>query len=74
MSGRWPCFVIGADRGSIRYRSRRPDDQELRERPRALAYAHRRASYRRLHVLLGREGHVVNHKKTQRLYREDGHA
>ncbi len=72
MSERRACFVIGADRTSVRYRSRRPDDTELRERLRALAGERRRFGYRRLHVLLRREGRVVNRKKTQRLYREEG--
>ena len=72
MSERRACTVIGADRTSIRYRSRRPDDRDLRERLRALASERRRFGYRRLHVLLRREGHVVNRKKTQRLYREEG--
>jgi putative transposase len=72
MSGRRACSVIGADLTSVRYRSRRPDDAPLHERLRALASERRRFSYRRLHVLLRREGHVVNRKKTQRLYREEG--
>lgn len=72
MSERRACAVIGADRTSIRYRSRCPDDHDLRERLRALASERRRFGYRRLHVLLRREGHVVNRKKTQRLYREEG--
>ena len=72
MSERRACSVIGADRTSIRYRSRRPDDHDLRERLRMLASERRRFGYRRLHVLLRREGHVVNRKKTQRLYREEG--
>ncbi len=71
MSERRACAVIGADRTSIRYRSRRPDDRDLRERLRALASEQRRFGFRRLHVLLRREGHVVNRKKTQRLYREE---
>lgn len=72
MSERRACAVIGADRTSIRYRSRRSDDHDLCERLRALASERRRFGYRRLHVLLIREGHVVNRKKTQRLYREEG--
>ena len=72
MSERRACSVIGTDRSTIRYRSRRPDDAELRERLRALAGERRRFGYRRLHVLLRREGHVVNRKKIQRLYREEG--
>ncbi len=72
MSERRACSVIGTDRSTIRYRSRRPDDAELRERLRALAGERRRFGYRRLHVLLRREGHVVNRKKIQRLYLEEG--
>jgi len=72
MSERRACSVIGADRTSVRYRSRRPDDAGLRERMRVLAGERRRFGYRRLHVLLRREGLVMNRKKTQRLYREEG--
>ena len=55
----------------MRYRSHRPDDGELRERMKALAHERRRFGYRRLHVLLRREGFVVNHKRLFRLYREE---
>ena len=72
MSERRACSAIEADRTSVRYRSRRPDDAELRERLTVLAGERRRFGYRRLHVLLRREGYVVNRKKTQRLYREEG--
>lgn len=56
----------------VRYRSRRPTDDVLRQRLRELAGEQRRFGYRRLHVLLRYEGHHLNHKKTQRLYREEG--
>ena len=72
MSQRRACSVTGADRSMVRYQRRRPDDAELRERLRALAAERRRFGYRRLHVLLRREGHAINRKKTQRLYREEG--
>lgn len=62
---------MGCDRTSIRYRPTRPDDAVLRERLKALAQERRRFGYRRLHVLLRREGHVVNRKRLQRLYREE---
>ena len=68
MSERRACRVIGGDRTSIRYRGERPDDGVLRERLKALAQERRRFGYRRLHVLLRREGHAVNKK---RLYREE---
>jgi putative transposase len=59
------------DRTSVRYQATRPDDGVLRERLRALAQERRRFGYRRLHVLLKREGHAVNKKRVQRLYREE---
>ena len=62
---------MGCDRASIRYRPKRPDDADLRERLKALTQERRRFGYRRLHVLLRREGHVVNRKRIQRLYREE---
>jgi len=51
---------------------RRSGDQELRERLRQLAGERRRFGYRRLHVMLMREGQVVNHKHVYRVYREEG--
>jgi putative transposase len=63
--------MISCVRMTVRYRSRRPADSELRERLRALAHARRRFGYRRLHVLLRREGFMVNHKRLFRIYREE---
>jgi putative transposase len=71
MSQRRACRVIGIDRTSVRYQATRPDDGALRERLKALAQERRRFGYRRLHVLLLREGHAVNRKRVQRLYREE---
>ncbi len=72
VSERRACLIVGADRSTVRYRSRRPDDANLRLRLRELAAERRRFGYRRLHVLLRREGETLNRKKTQRLYREEG--
>jgi len=63
VSERRACAALGADRTSVRYRSRRPDDAAARARLRELASVRRRFGYRRLHVLLKREGIVMNHKK-----------
>jgi putative transposase len=71
MSERRACKAIGCCRMSVRYDATRPDDSELRARMKAMAHERRRFGYRRLHVLLRREGHVVNHKKLFRLYREE---
>ena len=74
MSERRACRVIGADRGSVRYRSTRDDDSRLRAKLRELANQRRRFGYRRLHILLRREGAMINRKKTQRIYQEGGLA
>jgi len=71
MSERRACRVIGCDRMTVRYRSRRPDDPRLRERLRALARERRRFGYRRLLIFLRREGFLVNHKRLLRIYREE---
>ena len=71
MSERRACRVLGVDRTSVRYQASKAPDTELRERLRALAQERRRFGYRRLHVLLRREGHAVNRKRVQRLYREE---
>lgn len=71
VSQRRACQVIEADRTSVRYRSVRPDDAGLRARLRELAAVRRRFGYRRLLLLLRREGVLVNHKKLRRLYREE---
>lgn len=70
MSQRRACEVIGCCRMTVRYSSVR-NDEALRERLRALAHERRRFGYRRLHVLLKREGFSVNHKRVFRLYREE---
>jgi len=74
MSERWACRVIEADRKSVRYRSSRDDDVELREKLRELANQRRRFGYRRLHILLRREGVMINCQKSQRFCQEDGLA
>jgi len=71
MSERRACKAIARDRMTMRYRSRRPDDRVLRERLRALARERRRFGYRRLLILLRREGFGVNHKRLFRIYREE---
>lgn len=71
MSERRACSVVGCDRMTVRYRSRRPDDPVLRARLVALAKERRRFGYRRLLIFLRREGFVVNHKRLFRLYREE---
>src|SRR5438105_2701567 len=71
MSERRECKAIGCCRMTMRYQTTRADDAGLRQRMRTIAQERRRFGYRRLHVLLKREGYVINHKKLFRLYREE---
>ena len=72
MSERRACTLIGADRTMVRYRSCRPLDVALRGRLRALANERRRFGYRRLFILLRREGEPSGRNRIYRLYREEG--
>ena len=66
------CGLVGISRSLYGYRSRRPACLGLRERICELAGEKRRYGYRRIHVLLRREGWQINRKRTYRLYREAG--
>ena len=70
-SERPACRVLDVDRTGVRYQATRPDNGALRDRLKALARERRRFGYRRLHVMLRREGHAVNKKRVQRIYREE---
>ncbi len=61
----------GQEPKTYRYASKRPPDDVLRQRLKELALERRRFGYRRLHILLRREGIMLNHKKLYRLYREE---
>jgi putative transposase len=71
ISERRACKAIGYCRMTIRYQTSRADDAVLRQRMGVIAQERRRFGYRRLHVLLKREGYLINHKKVFRLYREE---
>ena len=68
------CGVVSISRSLYRYRSRRPDWAALRARIGEIAAVKRRYGYRRVHVVLRREGWTTNRKLTYRLYREAGLA
>jgi len=61
-----------AVRSTLYYKSRRADQAVLRKRIREIAQTRVRYGYKRIHVLLQREGWRVNHKRVHRLYREEG--
>lgn len=72
VSERRACSAIGMNRSSYRYQSTAKDQSALKIRIRDIAAARVRYGYRRVHVLLGREGWKVNHKRVYRLYRLEG--
>lgn len=72
VSERRVCQVLSLSRASCRYRSRMDEQAALRIKLKDLAYARASYGYRRLHVLLRREGWQVNHKRVYRLYKLEG--
>ena len=71
VSQRRACSVLGVDRSSVRYHSVRPDDANLRKAMKDVADERRRFGYRRVHVMLERQGWHVNQKKIRRIYAEE---
>lgn len=84
VSQRRACEVLQVDRSSVRYQSIRPDDADLRDAMKKVAGERRRLGYplagrrlpaiavrRRIHIMLERQGIVMNQKKLRRLYREE---
>jgi putative transposase len=72
VSERRACRVAGVHRTTMRYRSQARDQSPLCQRIKELAAVRVRYGYRRIHVLLRREGWKVNTKRVYRLYREEG--
>ena len=72
VSERRGCRLIELHRSVFYYQSRKKDDRALRMRLKELAYSRPRYGYRRLTVLLQREGWAVNHKHVYRIYGEEG--
>jgi putative transposase len=73
VSERKACNVIGQPRSTQRYDKQVPDDEDLlRQRIIELASEYGRYGYRRVTGLLRNEGWIVNHKRVQRIWREEG--
>ena len=72
VSQRRAARLVPMNRGTLRYVARRDDQLALRRRLRELAAVRMRFGYRRLTVLLRREGWKVNAKRVWRVYREEG--
>ena len=74
LSIRKACILVNLSRTAYGYQPRREDDSRLRQRLRELAAQRKRFGSPRLHIMLKREGLVINHKRTERVYREEGLA
>ncbi len=72
LSERRVCRTMKIPRSTVRYFIKKSDDQSLRERLKDLASKRRRFGSPRLITLLRREGYKDNHKKIERIYREEG--
>ena len=71
LNERRACGLVGMTRWSNRYQSCRDPQDDLRQRLRELAGSRPRYGYRRLTVMLRREGRKVNAKRVYRIYREE---
>ena len=72
ISERRACQVVAVNRSTVQYRSVKTDVPALRARINEIAATRVRYGYPRIHVLLRREGWVVNRKRVYRIYREEG--
>ena len=72
-SQRYACQLVGISRSSARYQpTPKPEEIALREQVRQLAHQHPGYGYRRIAVILRREGSSVNHKRVQRIWQAEG--
>ncbi len=74
LSVRKACILVNLSRTACGYRPHRADDAVLRQKLRELAGQRKRFGSPRLHTMLKRERLVINHKRTERIYREEGLA
>ena len=70
VSIRRACAAIRFDPKTYRYKSRRSGQAALEQRIKEICQTRVRFGYRRVHVLLRREGWLINEKKTRRIYKE----
>jgi len=71
LSERKACKLVDLNRSSKQYKPSKRDDSEIRTRIRQLAQRHKKYGSPMIHAILRREGYVLNHKKTERIYREE---
>ena len=70
---RHACRVLSIQRTAYRYEPvKREDEEPLRERIIELVTNYGRVGYRKITALLRNEGYLVNHKRVERIWREEG--
>ena len=73
VSERKACSVLGLNRATKRYKAKKTDDETvLRDAIVRLASKYGRYGYRRIAAMLKSEGWKVNHKRVERIWREEG--
>jgi len=72
LSQRAACRITGCPRSVAQYKMKRTDEPRLVERIKAIAMERRRFGYRRIGLMLRRDGIVANHKRVHRIYRDLG--
>jgi putative transposase len=72
LSERQACKTVSLPRSTFRYKPLPDKNEWLRVRLKELAQSRRRFGSPRLYVMIRREGKVVNHKRVERIYREEG--
>jgi putative transposase len=71
-SQRKACRLLAFDRSVGRYKPKTKENEYLKSKIVSIAHERKRFGYRRIHIMLKREGFKVNHKRVYRLYRETG--
>lgn len=74
LSERKACLLVNISVSAYHYQPKADIDAVVRKRLREMAEQRKRFGSPRLHLLLKREGLVINHKRTERIYREEGLA
>jgi putative transposase len=72
VSERRACATVFLQRTGYRYVGRPRDDRAVRQRLKEIAETRVRYGFPRIHILLRREGWRDNHKRTYRIYKEEG--
>jgi putative transposase len=72
LSERKACKIAEINRCSYRYTSKKPDDSDIRSVIKKIAGENKRYGAPRIHIMLLRSGFTINHKKTERIYKEEG--